>query len=248
MFEPQGDFPTAVTHHDDAGLRAGVEWCSLHMLAGDTLYVWTPLKSNLRYSTYLIDILRRYSNAEHVTGRGHAFLPGPGAVLMAWPSMDDIGKLSQAAGRRMRALCVVEWNQDDLRPWVSASSPTVLGDISRWAQGDEGPNTINPVVIEGLKSLTQTINHNNTIAAGYEKDSVVSMLLQLHDAGYAMDADDIHGWALAHGWSGKNPQELANYVRRITRGERPRARARQREGFVEVLRRRAEKGGDHPEQ
>jgi hypothetical protein len=79
-----------------------------------------------------------------------------------------------------------------------------------------------PVVVEAMKSLTLTINHNNTIAAGYEKDDVVGVLLALHDAGIPMDGDAMQGLALAHGWSGKNPALLANYVKDINNGKCPR--------------------------
>ncbi len=44
-----------------------------------------------------------------------------------------------------------------------------------------------------LKGLTLTVNHNNTIAAGYEKDTVVSALLALHDASIPMDGEAVQG-------------------------------------------------------
>jgi hypothetical protein len=37
------------------------------------------------------------------------------------------------------------------------------------------------VVLEAMKSLTLTVNHNNTIQAGFEKDQGVRTLLALHD-------------------------------------------------------------------
>ncbi|MBV0917974.1 hypothetical protein KC238_11975 [Mycobacteroides chelonae] len=32
----------------------------------------------------------------------------------------------------------------------------------------------------------------------------------------------MQGWALAHGWSGENPKQLAKYVQDINAGKRPR--------------------------
>ena len=124
---------------------------------------------------------------------------------------------------------MIGWNTAGLRPWVSAVQAEVLGDPSVW-EGDEEdedglePSDLDPVVVEGLKSLTQMINHNNTISAGFEKDMVVAMLLCLHQHRYPMDPDAVQAWALAHGWSGKNPERLATYVRDINAGKRPRTR------------------------
>ncbi|MBT2523524.1 hypothetical protein [Arthrobacter sp. ISL-28] len=51
-----------------------------------------------------------------------------------------------------------------------------------------------------------------------------------------MDADAMQGWALAHGWAGKNPEGLAQYVRDINGGKRPRARHVLRSDYVDYLR------------
>ena len=95
----------------------------------------------------------------------------------------------------------------------------ILGDGSEWQ--DLTPQ-LDPVVIKAMESLTLTINHNNTIAAGYEKDDVVSVLLALHDAGIPMVGAAMQGWALAHGWSGETPKQLATSVQDINAGKRPR--------------------------
>lgn len=71
-------------------------------------------------------------------------------------------------------------------------------------------------------SATRIINHNNTISAGFEKDVVANTLLRLHDAGHRFDARQLEGWALANGWSGKNPAKLARYADEINAGKRPR--------------------------
>lgn len=110
--------------------------------------------------------------------------------------------------------------------------PDILGDGSEWE--DLTPQ-LDPVVVEAMKSLTLTINHNNTIAAGYEKDDVVSVLLALHDARIPMDSDAMQGWALAHGWSGKNPSLLAKYVEDISGGKRPRRNRVIRSDYIDHL-------------
>jgi hypothetical protein len=181
MFDRDVDYPTAVASYDDEGVNAAIDWCCEHMEDGDTLTVWTSLKSNLQNCAQLEQFVARHSNVEHVTGRGGAFIHGNGPVLMAWADMDDIGKLTQYGGHRIRALCVVTWNDDAIRPWVSAVRPTVLGDGSTWE--DLTPE-LDAVVVDAMTSLTRTVNHNNTISAGFEKDMVVSTLLALHDVSF----------------------------------------------------------------
>ncbi|WP_205613495.1 hypothetical protein, partial [Streptomyces sp. S5] len=132
--------------------------------------------------------------------------------------------------------CIITWNEDEIRPWVTAMGPAILGDGSVW---EELTPELDPVAVEALKGLTLTVNHNNTIAAGYEKDTVVSALLALHDASIPMDGEAVQGWALAHGWSGKNPGHLAKYVEDINAGKRPRCRRVLGADYIDTLRRRA---------
>ena len=237
MFDRDVDYPTAVASYGDDGLAAAIDWCAEHMEDGDTLTVWTSLKSTLDNSPELEQLVTRNSNVEHVTGRGGGYIRGTGPVLMAWADMDDIGKVMRFGGRAVRALCVIPAYDEAIRPWVAAVRPQVLGDGSAWE--DEAPE-LHPVVVEAMTGLTSMVNHNNTISAGHEKDMVVSALLALHDAGIAMDGAALQGWALAHGWSGKNPERLAKYVDDINAGRRPRARPVLREDYVDALRRRVD--------
>lgn len=239
MFDRDVNYPCAVASYDAEGVGAAIDWCCEHMEDGDTLTVWTSLKSNLRNCSELEQLVNRHSNVEHVTGRGGGFIRGIGPVLMAWPDMADIGKLVQYGSHRIRALCVITWSEDGIRPWVTAVRPSILGDGSAWE--DLTPE-LDPVIVEALKSLTLTINHNNTISAGFEKDTVVSSLLALHDAGIWMDGEAMQGWALANGWSGKNPEHLAKYAEDINAGKRPRCRRVLRPDYIDSLHRRAADG------
>lgn len=233
VFEHGADYPTAVASRDDAGEQAAIQWTLGHLKQGETLFVWTSLKSNLRNSTRLSDLVSRYSNVEHVTGRGTSFVQN-GPVLMAWPDLDDIGKLMHS---KVAALCVITWVDDWIRPWVTAVQPEILGDGTAW---EKKTPDLNPVVVEALKSMTSTVNHNNTISAGYEKDAVVGILLALNDARVPMNAEAMQGWAIANGWSGDNPKRLARYVNDIKAGKRPQTRSPRRADFVERMRARAE--------
>lgn len=236
MFHREADYPTAVTSPDDSGLRAGFRWCVAHMEPGDHVVVWTHLKGNLGNNALLQSFVSGHSDVDHVTARGGAYMSRPGPVLMAWADPNDVAEFTRGNGNHIRALCVVSWVEDRLRPWVSAVKPELLGDTEAWL---EQTPPLDPVVEEGLKSLTLTINHNNTIAAGYEKDDVVSVLLVLHDAGYELDGPALAAWAIAHGWTGRNPAQLEKFVSAINRGSRPRTRRRIREDYIDYLRAQA---------
>lgn len=242
MFDRDVDYPTAIASYDDEGVAAAIKWCAQHMEDGDTLSVWTSLKSNLSNCAELERFVQRHRDVEHITGRGQGTPSGAGPVLMAWADMDDIGKLVRYS-QGIRALCVITWNEDRIRPWVIATNPDILGDGSAWEDMVKDLR-LDPIVVEALKGLTLTVNHNNTIAAGFEKDQVVGVLLALHDARIPMDAGAMQGWVLAHGWAGKNPERLAQYVRDIKGGKRPRSRSVIRSDYVATLRERAKSGGD----
>lgn len=235
MFNQEVDYPTAIASYDGEGLSEAISWCAEGMETGDTFTVWTKLKSNLKNSAELENLVNSHSNVMHITGRGRGAAHSNGVVLMAWPDMEDIGEL-QRYSRGIKRLCVITWNADNLRPWVSAARPTILGDTSEW---EARTPELDPVVIEAMKSLTLTINHNNTISAGFEKDQVVSTLLALHSAGIPLDGEAMQGWALAHGWHGKNPAHLAKYVADINNGKRPRSRSVLRSDYIGQLRKRA---------
>lgn len=93
MFDRDTDYQTAVASYDDEGVGAAIDWCVEHMQTDDTLSVWTALQSNLSNCDALDRLVQRHSNVSHITGRGGGTPQGTGPVLMAWPDMDDIGKL-----------------------------------------------------------------------------------------------------------------------------------------------------------
>lgn len=243
MFDRTIDYPCAVTSSDDAGLVAGIRWCIDQKTDSGPLTLWVPLKRSLGNNNR-IGSLSQQSWVRTITGRGMSFVHG-GPVLAAWPRMDDIGEIQRSASR-IAALCVVAWNEQEIRPWVRAIKPEILGDGSAWEQDEDDVEDLDPVIIESLESITLMINHNNTISAGYEKDVVVSTLLALRKGGYRMDGEAAQGWALANGWSGKNPQRLADYIRDINSGKTPRVRMVLRDDFVGRMERRAAGEEDVP--
>lgn len=83
MFDRDVNYPTAVASYDDGGVTAAIDWCSEHLQKGDTLSVWTSLKSNLRNCPELENFVQSYRDVTHITGRGTSSPAGAGPVLMA---------------------------------------------------------------------------------------------------------------------------------------------------------------------
>lgn len=223
--------PVAVTTDDEESVDEGIRWLIGQLGAGQMLTVWTPQMQNLTGNSQLRSLVAR-AGVEHITGRGGAHLAGPGPVLMAWPHPTDISEFLWYNSYQVTALCVIAWGEDELLSWVSAARPELLGKTTSWDMGDQ----LDPVVEAAMLNVTESINHNNTITGGYEKDDVVSALLALHDAGYTLDAKALEGWAVANGWSGHNPARLAEYARKIMSGSRPRSKRKRDTNFVERMR------------
>ncbi|MEZ0491760.1 hypothetical protein AB2L28_05860 [Kineococcus sp. TBRC 1896] len=224
-------------------MEAAIDWCLEHLGDGETLTVWTHLKSNLANNTALDQLVARYSNVQHVTRRGGVGLRRRGPVLMAWADMDDIADLLRFGSHHVTALAVLSWDDEAVRPWAAAAKPVVLGNPSSWT---DLVVELDPVVVEALDDLTGFINHNNTISGGHEKEHVVSTLFALYDAGFQLAPKAMQGWVLAHGWAGDNPLQLATDAKDIGRGRRPRARQVLRADYIEQLRRQVEDRDPRP--
>lgn len=218
MFERAAKYPCAIADGTDEGLEEGFDWCTERMGQGDTLTIFVAQKSSLGHSRLPSQWLNQYGDVEVETARGFVMVQR-GPVLALWPSAQGLGKLLDNVPS-VTALCVASWNQDEVGPWVAAARPELLSTAGDW-KGDEIVD-LHPDVETELMSATRIINHNNTISAGFEKDVVVKALLRLHDTGHRFDSRQLEGWALANGWSGKNPAKLAKYADEINAGKRPR--------------------------
>ena len=91
---------------------------------------------------------------------------------MAWADMDDIGELVRFGSKHMTALCVTAYDESAPPLGQESTNATVLGDRTAWT--GKTPS-LDPLLEEALKSMTSAVNHNNTVLAGFEKDTVVSI-------------------------------------------------------------------------
>ena len=109
-----------------------------------------------------------------------------GPVLAMYPLADELAYPAGAEG--VMALAVVRWS-DPLDTWAAEVKAEVIHSIDSSGSdtfelsGITPEPALVPEVIAGLKQITILINHNNTIAAGYERDQVVKGLFAFKGVG-----------------------------------------------------------------
>ncbi|MDR1186262.1 MAG: hypothetical protein LBK95_02200 [Bifidobacteriaceae bacterium] len=221
MFESDTGYPRAVASSGGDGLQAAVNWVWARLGDGQTLMLFIATKKQIDRDPPL----RRLASSPRVevsTPRDYGHAANRGPALAVWARMDDLGTiLARLPG--ITALSVAAWDEDRLRPWVAFAKPEILTGASTWA-ADSGAYGLEPAVEEAMRRATRAVNHNNAITGGDEKETVLRELLVLHRAGHRLDGPTLQGWALANGWRGDNPKQLASYADQITGGKTPRIR------------------------
>jgi hypothetical protein len=217
MFEKERNYPSAVTagpEHGDRGLKDGLTWLvnRVSELGGQPL-VFAPGMSNVRD----VPLLEQFTKVQGVavgTWRGIRDWHG-GPVLAVWPNRVKLGEI--ADDRRTTALCVVPWVSGELDAWQAAADPEVLG----LAVARIVTSTLDPVVIEGLKTLTAMVNHSNNLAGSLDRRDAVAVLRTLKKAGNALPASDVYAWSIANGWPTRGAERLRILASDFEAGKRP---------------------------
>lgn len=222
MFERPIDYPCAIADQTDEGMVAAFDWLLDHKKEGEEITLWVPMRSTLRNNHFLIDLSQYEGRGFRIVAKNEVRRAN-GPVLAVHPNVENLAYVTVAMG--ISALAVVQWN-DKFETWAKEVNAEVLykldleEDLLNYGEGPE-PELVAEVV-EGLKSITNMVNHNNTIAGGREKDITVGTLLQLHDQGFSLPPKRMAEWAIAHGWQRDNPKELIKWVKKINSGSRPR--------------------------
>ena len=223
MYTRTIDYPCAIADHTEEGVKAALRWALQHVGAGQVLTLWVMQKGILNKNKFLPDLLKD-ADVDLAIAVGKDVYRVNGPVLAMYPLADE---LAYPAGA---ALAVVRWS-DPLDTWAAEVKAEVIHSIDSSGSdtfelsGITPEPALVPEVIAGLKQITILINHNNTIAAGYERDQVVKVLRQLKMDGYDLPAKRMAEWAVANGWRHGNPKELIKLVRKANDGVRLRYRS-----------------------
>ena len=226
MYTRTIDYPCAIADHTEEGVKAALRWALQHVGAGQVLTLWVMQKGILNKNKFLPDLLKD-ADVDLAIAVGKDVYRVNGPVLAMYPLADELAYPAGAEG--VMALAVVRWS-DPLDTWAAEVKAEVIHSIDSSGSdtfelsGITPEPALVPEVIAGLKQITILINHNNTIAAGYERDQVVKVLRQLKRDGYDLPAKRMAEWAVAHGWRRGNPKELIDLAKKINNGVRPRYR------------------------
>lgn len=218
MFEVTRDYPTALAadpKQPDLVLRTAFRWvlAKRNELGGSVL-VYAPGKQNIEHNQ-LLGAFCKQPGITVATWRTGAWGWRGGPVLAAWPSRDKLAEIADHHG--VRALCVVPWAKGEVDAWAAAVKPELL------LGAEEQPvHAVDPVVVEGLKTLTSMVNHSNNLAGSMDRRDAVAVLTTLHRGGCRLDAEAIYAWALANGWPGRGAERLREMAQKIQSGVRMR--------------------------
>lgn len=227
MFAGTIDYPCAIADQTEEGAKAALHWARQHVGAGQVLTLWVMQKGILNNNEFLRDLSKEEgADLEIAVGKDMYRVNGP--VLAMYADAENLAYPAGAVG--LTALAVVA-SPHELDTWAEEVKAEVVHSIDSNGSdtfelsGIRPEPALVPEVIAGLKQITTLINHNNTIAAGYERDQVVKVLRQLKRGGYDLPAKRMAEWAVANGWRHGNPKELIKLVRKTNDGVRLRYRS-----------------------
>ncbi len=219
MFERRRDIPRAITggpgDDPDAAKRA-VQWLAqmTRDLGGQPL-LYAPGRTNYQRDPILLPLSRQIMTETWKTLNNARWSGGP--VLAAWPNEERLALID--GDRRTAALCVLAWSPRDSSAWSSAYDPQILSP----GVGRSPTVQLDPVVEQGLTTLTRLVNHANNLAGSMDRRDAVVVLRTLHEGGHQLDPDAIYAWALSKDWPGRGALRLKEMARDIGSGRKLRA-------------------------
>jgi len=184
-----------------------------HKQVGGQILVYAPGRSNIAQNEFLTAFTKQPGVLVATWRKRHVSWQG-GPVLAAWPSREKLAEIADWPG--VRALCVGPWADGEVDAWAASADPELLS-------GAEQPRTRtvgDPVVVEGLKTLSRMVNHSNNLAGALDHRDAVAVLTTLYKGGHRLDADAIYAWALSNGWPGRGAERLRDMASRIGSGRR----------------------------
>ncbi|HEY5475388.1 MAG TPA: hypothetical protein VIK11_01620 [Tepidiformaceae bacterium] len=220
MFERKRNIPRAIAGPnavDQQAVERAVRWVLQKDVeqSGQSL-LYMPARPNVEAEPRLQALSRQVQTETWKTLSGSRWTGGP--VLAAWPDEKHLAQIDSDG--RTSALCLLVWNDRDAAGWAAAHQPEQL---SPGASMPAPASVADPVVGEGLKTLTALVNHGNQLAGSMDHRDAVNVLQTLQDGGHRLDPQGIYAWALANGWPAKGAQRLKELATDIAGGKRPRA-------------------------
>lgn len=100
----------------------------------------------------------------------------------------------------------------------------------------------NPVVRVGLEDLSFTLNLENGLGDVRNRGSAVGLFLLLKKGDEEFDPEEVHAWALTHGWTEEGAASLAQIASDVNAGKKVRPKRKWAPDALERMRARARSG------
>lgn len=117
----------------------------------------------------------------------------------------------------VKSIIVVPWLEADVERWKKTWSPLVYG--QEQAKGNRA-SVSNPVVEEGLKALTGSINLSTGLGHPNDRGRAIELFDLLKANGEEFDPAEIRIWASQNKWSANAAEELMQVASAVKAGNR----------------------------
>lgn len=175
-----------------------------------------------RYRQNDISALTRGANIVKPQG-GWVTVPRHSAVLVAWPTKENLAIASDLSRGDASSICILPWGNENRFQdgWLRVHRATSVINGTTYP-GSEVP-LLDPVVEAAMTELEASVNHNNALGEPYEKPQTIELLRELVRNGHLYNVDDLCAWSLAHGFESSEISQLRVYAAGVLEGKTFRA-------------------------
>jgi len=155
------------------------------------------------------DILLITQRAKPIGWRG-------GPVLAAYPTKELLDMLDDLYG--VTEMVVVPWRLAEVQYWVETWAPQELRGL---VPVTPTIHVRNPVVVEALRTLTETVNLSTGISHPSDRQATIDLFHRLKQAGEQFDPLEVRAWLVSQGgWSPQHANEVKAVAQSVIAGKR----------------------------
>lgn len=145
-----------------------------------------------------------------------------GPVLVAYPTKQLLDMIDDMYG--VTEILVVPWLLSEVQYWLNTWAPQELGSS---VPTPRAPSIGNLVVVEALKTLTQTVNLSTGIADRSDRQAAIDLFQRLREAGEHFKPSEVRAWLVSQGgWSPQDADQVKSIAESILAGRHLRSGGR----------------------
>lgn len=138
-----------------------------------------------------------------------------GPVLVAYPTKQLLDMLDDLYG--ITEILVVPCRLAEVQYWVDTWAPQELRGS---APAVRAISIRNPVVVEALQTLTQTVNLSTGISHPSDRQAAIDLFHRLKEAGEQFNPSEVRAWLVSQGgWSPQDADQVRSIAESILAGK-----------------------------